>query len=266
MGVDLDYAPPEIAPAVELVGAGSRVDGRTLIDDVSLAVPRGSILAVTGLDGSGKSALLNLMSTLVRPSAGAVRLFGRDTEAVGEEGRRALRLEIGVVFEEGGLLDGFTVGENVELPLARRGLPRAELAARAERWLAELQMVAYRDYLPSQLSMGLTRRAALARALAAEPRLLICDEVTTGLDLPSILAFSRLFRRLRTQKGVTIVMTVADLAEIRRVADAVAVLQAGRLAFHGDLALLTERRLHDPVLRDLFDDESWSIVFPSGPP
>ena len=101
-------APPLAPPVVELVDAVSRVDGRTLIDQVSLTVRPGTLWAVTGLDGCGKSALLNLISTLVPPEAGTVRLFGQDTVAIGEKGRRALRLEIGVVFEQGALLDGFT--------------------------------------------------------------------------------------------------------------------------------------------------------------
>ncbi len=256
----MDTSPP---PAVEMIDAVLRFDGRTQINGITMSIPQRSILAVIGLDGSGKSALLNLMSTLKRPTSGKVCLFGKDTEAIGEDGRRALRLDIGVVFEEGGLLDGFTVGENVELPLARRGLSRAEMTRRADRWLTELQMTEFRDYLPSQLSLGLTRRAALARALAVEPRLLICDQVTTGVDLRAVLTFNRLFRRLRAENNVTIVLAVSDLSVIGWLADQVAVLKSGYLVCHSDLSLLTARRQQDPVLLDLFDDECWSFVFPS---
>ncbi|CAK0767575.1 ATP-binding cassette domain-containing protein [Gammaproteobacteria bacterium] len=253
-------------PVLELIDVVSHADGRVLIDGVSLSVVPGSLLAVTGLAGSGKSALLNLLSTLVRPNSGRVRLFGKDTEAIGEEGRRALRLDIGVVFEEGGLLDGFTVSENIELPLARRGVRPPELNRRAEQWLNQLQLSEYRDFVPHQLSMRLTRRVALARALATEPRLLICDEVTTGLDLQTVLTFNRLFNQLRTQQGTTIVLASSDLPEIARIADTIAVLHGGRLAFHGDLHLLTAQRLQDPILKEIFDDESWFTVFPSSRP
>jgi len=249
-------------PALELINVGSCTDGRTLIEGVSLSVEQGSLLTVTGPAGSGKSALLNILSTLVCPNTGKMRLFGKDIACVGEEGRRTLRLDIGVVFEEGGLLDGFTVSENVELPLARRGFRPPELTRRTEQWLNQFQLIEYRDFMPHQLSMRLTRRVALARALVTEPRLLICDEVTTGLDLQTILTFHRLFHHLRTQQGMTIVMASSDLFEISRISDSIALLTGGRLAFYGDLHCLTEQRLHDPVLKEIFDDESWFTVFP----
>ena len=249
-------------PAIELIDVVSRTEGRTLIDGVSLSLEAGTILGVTGLDGCGKSALLNLMSTLVPPSAGHVRLFGQDTLAIGIEGRRALRLQIGTVFEEGGLLEGFTVEENIELPLARRGLPREELIRRGEHWIAELELTACRDLMPYQLSTSMIRRAALARALATEPRLLICDEVTTGLDLRAILTFNRMLRRIRDQHGTTIVMALDDLVQMSRVADRVAVLDAGRLVFIGDLARLRDQCREDAVLRTIFDDEVWTTAFP----
>ncbi|MEI6557392.1 MAG: ATP-binding cassette domain-containing protein [Rhodospirillaceae bacterium] len=250
-------------PAIELVEAVSQTEGRTLIDGITLTLGAGRILGVTGLDGCGKSALLDLMSTLVQPRAGSIRLFGQDTEAIGESGRRRLRLEIGVVFEEGALLDGFTVAENMELPLARRGLAREEVALRIEHWLTELELTEHRDRMPYQLSTSLIRRTALARALVTGPKLLICDEVTTGLDLGAILAFTRMLRRLRAEQGTTIVLAVDDLAQLKRLADEVAVLNAGRLAFQGDFARLCDQRMEDPVLRAIFDDEVWSTAFPA---
>ncbi len=249
--------------AVELIEATSRVEGRTLIDSVTLAVEAGTILGVTGLDGCGKSALLNLMSTLVRPVSGQLLLFGQDTEEIGEPGRRALRLGIGVVFEEGALLDGFTVSENIELPLARHGLSRAELTERTELWMTALGLMAHRDLMPYQLSTSLTRRTALARALATRPRLLICDEVTTGLDLRAVLTFNHMLRRLRDEQGTTIILAVDGLTQIRRIADRVAVLHAGRLAFLGDIRQLCEHRKEDPLLQTIFDDEVWATSFPS---
>lgn len=248
---------------LELINVTSRINGRTLIDGVSLTVACGTFLVVTGLPGCGKSSLLNLLSTLVRPSSGTLRLFGIDSEAAGEKGRRDLRLDIGVVFEEGALLEGFTVAENVELPLARRGICAQELTQRTEYWLSQLQLIKYRDFMPYQLSLRLTRRVALARALVSEPRLLICDEVTTGLDLQTVLAFNRLFQPLRTRHRTTIVMGTSDLDEVARIADTIAVLNAGRLVFHGDLQQLSEQRLREPFLRKVFDDESWSVAFPS---
>ncbi len=253
-------------PAIELTGVTVRTEGRTRIDDVSLSVAAGSILGVTGLDGCGKSTLLSLMSTLIRPTEGHMRLFGEDTGEVGSAGRRELRLRIGAVFEEGALLEGLTVAENIELPLTRHELSKEELAERTEYWLAQLELTGYRDLLPYQLSTSLTRRTALARALAPEPRLLICDEVTTGLDLKAILTFNRMLRRLRDQHGTTIVLAVDDLAQMSRMADQVAVLDAGRLAFMGDLARLRAQCREDTVLRNIFDDDVWSTAFPAAAP
>ena len=253
-------------PAIELVDVSFRTEGRTRIDGVSLTVAAGVILGVTGLDGCGKSSLLNLMSTLSPPTEGRVRLFGQDTRDIGHDGRRALRLQISTVFEEGALLDGFTVAENIELPLARRGLSKEELAERVDHWVAMLELNDCRDLMPYQLSTSMTRRTALARALATEPRLLLCDEVTTGLDLRAILTFNRMLRGLRDAHGTTIVLAVDDLAQMSRMADQVAVLDAGRLAFMGDLASLRGRSKEDAVLMNIFDDEVWATAFPVAMP
>ncbi|MBI1206843.1 MAG: ATP-binding cassette domain-containing protein [Azospirillum sp.] len=263
--VDETVLPPPAA-TIEMIGVVSRIDRLTLIDGVTLALPPGRILAVTGPAGCGKSALLNLMSTLILPTVGDLRLFGQDTAAICEDGRRRLRLEIGMVFNEGGLLDGFTVAENIELPLVWRGMASIEVARRTESWLVEFQLTPYRDIMVRDLSVALVRRVALARALAPEPRLLICDELSIGLDLRAVRAFQRMFRRLRGENGTTIVLATNDLAEINVLADLVAVLDRGRLLFYGDTMHLRGQCAQDPILREIFDDESWSVYAPPGLP
>ncbi|CAK0760644.1 putative Uncharacterized ABC transporter ATP-binding protein HI_1087 [Azospirillaceae bacterium] len=240
--------------AIHLQDVTYRHDRRDLLSHISFEVFPGRILVVTGGDGCGKTVLLNIISTLFAPTSGRLRILGQDIETIDEEERSRLRLNIGVMFEEGGLLDGFSVQENMELPLARRGVSRDDMKSRAETWLDTLQLTEYRDYLPNQLSTGLIRRVGLARALVCRPSLLICDKPTSGLDFRTVSLFRRLFQSLRTEQGVTVVLATNDPWDIEHLADDVLVLDKGKPLYFGTPSSLRIRCKEDQALQSIFAD------------
>ena len=240
------------APIVEVVDVHTRFGRAVVHDGVTLSVRRGEIFAVAGASGSGKSTLLREMILLHRPDAGSIRVLGTDLRGVGEEEALALRRRWGVLFERGALFSSLTVAENVALPLqehTRLGLPLvAELAA-LKVALAGLPAAAAQKY-PAELSGGMRKRAALARAIALDPELLFLDEPTAGLDPLSASGFDELVRRLKELLGLTVLVITHDLDFLWRVADRVAFLVAGRVIGVGTMEELS--RLEDPLVREYF--------------
>ncbi len=239
-------------PIVEVSDVHTRFGRAVVHDGVSLAVRRGEIFAVAGASGCGKSTLLREMVLLHRPDAGSIRVLGTDLGAVGEDRALALRRRFGVMFERGALFSSLTVAENVALPLREHtclGEPLLSELAALKIALAGLPADAGTKY-PAELSGGMRKRAALARALALDPELLFLDEPTAGLDPLSANAFDELVRRLKELLGLTVLVITHDLDFLWRVADRVAFLVAGRVAGIGTMDELS--RLDEPLVREYF--------------
>ncbi len=195
---------------VELQGISrfyARPDGVVrALEGLSLDVERGDLVAVTGPSGSGKSTLLHVLGLLDTPSAGRYRLDGTDVSDLDDEARARLRnRRIGMVFQAFQLVPHLTVRENVELPLGYRGVARPERAARAGRALERVGLASRLAHRPDELSGGEQQRAAIARALVAEPDLLLADEPTGNLDEQSTQGILSLFREVH-RSGTTIVV------------------------------------------------------------
>ncbi|MDR1660968.1 MAG: ATP-binding cassette domain-containing protein [Azoarcus sp.] len=206
-------------------------------DRLDLAVRRGEVLAIVGGSGTGKSVLLRTIVGLNRPAAGAVYLFGQDLYALPAGERAALARRIGVLFQRGALFSSLTVAENVALPLIEHArLPPAEAAqlAALKIALAGLPPDAA-NKLPAELSGGMVKRAALARALALEPEILFLDEPTAGLDPIGAAAFDRLILTLRKALGLTVFLVTHDLDTLYAIADRIAVLANKRVLVSGVL-------------------------------
>ncbi len=204
---------------------------RVIHDGVDLDVCRGEVLALVGGSGSGKSTLMREMIMLHTPSGGSVKLF--DTDLIGISTARAqlLRRRFGVLFQQGALFSGLTVLENVGVPLqehTRLDDAAIDELARIKIAQAGLEPEAAPLY-PSELSGGMIKRAALARAMALDPELLFLDEPTSGLDPTSAGAFDELILKLKDLLGLTVLMVTHDLDSLWSVADRVAVLGDGRL-------------------------------------
>jgi len=211
---------------VEVRGLVNRFGAQVVHDGLDMTVERGEVFGIVGGSGSGKSVLLRSILGLQRPQAGQVRLQGRELTQLDPDQLRQIKATYGVTFQQGALFTSLTVLQNVQLPM----LEHLRLSARALEELALLKVrlvglsdEAARKY-PAQLSGGMIKRAALARALALDPTLLMLDEPTAGLDPISAAAFDELLMDLRPQLGLTVIMITHDLDTIFRTCNRVGVI------------------------------------------
>jgi len=227
--------------------------GRIIHDDISLDAYRGEVLALVGGSGSGKSTLMREMIMLQEPDAGSVMLFG--TELVGISDRKAfeLRRRFGVLFQQGALFSGLTVLENVGVPLREHtGLDEKTINALAMIKIVQVGLDPEAAQLyPSELSGGMIKRAALARAMVLDPELLFLDEPTSGLDPTSAGAFDELILKLKNLMGLTVLMVTHDLGSLWGVADRVAVLGDGKLQGVDTMEALS--RSTQPRIKEYFE-------------
>lgn len=208
-----------------------RTGGREVraLDGVDLSVPLGALVAVTGRSGSGKTTLLNLIGGLDRPDAGAVWVDGQRIDTLDDRGLTDLRRGvIGYVFQSFGLLGSLSAEENVELPLRIAGLPAGERARRTAAALEQVGLSARSRHRPDELSGGEQQRVAVARALAARPRLILADEPTAELDSANARAIFELLRSVVDRGDVAVVVATHDRT-LLDLATAVHELRDGRL-------------------------------------
>jgi ABC-type Fe3+/spermidine/putrescine transport system ATPase subunit len=216
------------APAVECRGVAVRLGGRLILDGLDLVVDPGRMVALLGASGAGKSTLLNALAGFVPIEGGEIlcdgRLMAGDGTWVPPERRR-----VGVVFQDYALWPHMTVRQIVAYPLVVRGVPRGEAVRRAETWLERLSLSGLAERRPDELSGGQQQRVGLARALIAEPRLLLCDEPTANLDAGLRAELPGEIRAELHQSGAAGVYVTHDPGEAFAVGDLVAVLDAGRI-------------------------------------
>jgi phospholipid/cholesterol/gamma-HCH transport system ATP-binding protein len=234
MAVDPDEA------VVEVSRLKMRFGERLVHEEIDLAVRRGEILAIVGGSGSGKTTLLREMALLLQPTSGEVRVLGRQISDLSDAQTAKVRREIGVLFQNGALFGGLSVLENVGFPLREHtGLSNATIDEIATLKLALVGLSPADGLLyPSQLSGGMRKRAALARAIALDPQLLFLDEPTSGLDPLSADAFDELVLELKAVLDPTLVLVTHDLDTLWRVADRVVLIGDGRLVAQGSMQAL----------------------------
>ncbi|MDR7376995.1 phospholipid/cholesterol/gamma-HCH transport system ATP-binding protein [Rhodoferax ferrireducens] len=245
--------PAEDGLVIEMRNVATRFGTHAVHTDVNLGIRKAEIFALIGGSGSGKSTLLREMVLLQRPSAGTVRVLGMDLRNIGDGDALALCRRWGVMFQHGGLFGALTVAENIGLPLREHTqLPPALIAEIAATKLAMVGLAPeVAAQYPAELSGGMLKRAALARALALDPELLFLDEPTAGLDPVSAAGVDALVLQLRGLFGLTIVMVTHDLDLLWQVADRVAVLAQGTVQAIGSMAELSQ--LDNPLIRPFFD-------------
>ncbi|MGA7982912.1 MAG: ATP-binding cassette domain-containing protein [Chromatiaceae bacterium] len=237
---------------VEVRGLRSAFGATCVHEDLNLTVRRGEIMALVGASGAGKSVLLREIILLLRPAAGSVHLFGEPASGLDEAEANRLRRRIGIMFQQGALFSSLTVEENVAVPLREQtDLPEPLIReiARLKIVLAGLSPDAAVKY-PRELSGGMLKRAALARALAMDPDLLVLDEPGSGLDPVSANALDELILHLHESLGLTVLMATHDLDTLWRVAHRVAFLGEKRVLGTGTMAELS--RAEHPLLREYF--------------
>ncbi len=222
------------APYIRCRGLEKAFGTKRVLRGLSLDVMAGETLVVLGGSGSGKSVLLKHMNGLIRPDAGSVEVDGVSLAELDEDGLVPVRRQVAMLFQQGALFDSLSVGENIAYPLREHGtVPPAEMPAKIREVLARVGLESTERLLPAELSGGMRKRAALARALVLAPRALLYDEPTTGLDPVVGAKINHLIRDLQQHLGVTSVVVTHDLASAFFVADRIAFLHEGTIRFTG---------------------------------
>ncbi|HWS75523.1 MAG TPA: ATP-binding cassette domain-containing protein [Quisquiliibacterium sp.] len=237
---------------IEVEDLRTRIGSQTIHDGVTFRVRRGELAALIGGSGTGKTVLLRELIGLLRPSGGRVRLLGTDVWAATEPALRDLRRRFGMMFQEGALFSSLDVAANVATPLREHTdlpAPMIDALVGLRIALAGLPPDAARK-MPSVLSGGMKKRAAIARALALEPELLFLDEPTSGLDPITARSLDRLLRFLCDDLGITVLVVTHDLDTVLGIADRVIALGKGRVVADGTLDEV--RAVDDPWIRDWF--------------
>jgi D-methionine transport system ATP-binding protein len=243
--------PPPLAgaPLVRLAGVSKRFGTLQALADIALDVAQSEILGIIGRSGAGKSTLIRCLNGLERPDAGRVEIEGRDIARLGERALQPVRRRIGMIFQHFNLLSARTVEQNIALPLKIAGQPRTRRQARVAELLELVGLVDKARAYPAQLSGGQKQRVGIARALAANPVLLLSDEATSALDPETTLSILDLLRDINRRLGLTIVLITHEMSVIRSIADRVVVLEDGRVIETGPVWRVFARPQADSTRR-----------------
>jgi phospholipid/cholesterol/gamma-HCH transport system ATP-binding protein len=218
-------------PIIEIIGLKNNLGGQWIHQDVNLTVYKGEIIAIIGGSGSGKTTILRSILMLLQPTAGEIRVFGENIHDLDEQAAQLIQRRWGVLFQQSALFSALTVLENIQFPmheLTPLDKTFTEKLALLKLALVGLPMSAANKF-PSELSGGMQRRAAAARAIAMDPELLFLDEPTSGLDPLSAKRFDELIIFLRDSLNLTIVMVSHDIESLKRTTDRVAFVGEGKI-------------------------------------
>ncbi len=240
-------------PPIFIEGVKKSFGQQVVLDGVTFRVAKGETLAVLGRSGSGKSVLLRLMIGLQKPDAGSVRIDGQEIATLDSDSLVAIRKKMGFLFQQSALYDSLTVGENVAFPLARHTqLSAADCTLKARDLLKSVGMENELDKLPSDISGGMQKRVGLARALALDPEILLCDEPTAGLDPITASEIGRLIVDMQKQRQVTTIVVTHDLRGAKLFANRLMLINDGKTVAEGDYASFENNP--DPFVSRFFEE------------
>jgi phospholipid/cholesterol/gamma-HCH transport system ATP-binding protein len=223
-------------PAIEFTDVSISFSGRPILEEVSFSIDKGQTLCILGRSGVGKSVALRILMGFLKPDSGSVRVDGKEITNLSEDGMQAVRKHITMVFQNGALFDSLTVRENVAFPLRERGgLDESQVQQVVERLLGLVGAEDVENLLPASLSTGRRRAVAIARALAAQPEVVLYDEPTTMVDPIIARRLGGIIQRLKHQLGFTSIVVTHDMRFAERLADIVLFLHQGRAHFFGML-------------------------------
>jgi len=240
--------------AIEVRDLVARYGEREVLKGINLDIPKGEVRVILGGSGCGKSTLLKHLIGLYRPYAGTVRLLGTDLGAADEPEREKVMERIGMLFQGGALLNSLSLTDNVALPLRQRTqLPEPVILETVRMKLALVGLGHAAEFKPLQLSGGMKKRAALARAMALDPEVLFCDEPSAGLDPITSAELDQLLLGLRDRFGMALVVVTHELASIEAIADRVTMLDQGKVIAEGPLREV--KQSDHPMVRAFFGRE-----------
>jgi len=244
----------EFAPFIEFQDVYKSFGDRQILNGVSFKVKPGETFAILGPSGIGKTVTLTHIVGLLKPDSGRILVEGQDITDFGERQLAEIRKKVQLVFQSGALFDSMTVAENIAFPLNDIGISNAEIERRVQEKLHMVEIEDLADMLPSELSTGMKRAVAIARALAVEPKSILYDEPTTMVDPLMSQTINNLIRKMQTKLGLTQVVVTHDIANCaEKVADRAALIDGGKFVFIGTIKELyasTNPVVHEFVHED----------------
>lgn len=244
---------PAPRAAIELVGVHKSFDGQSVLRGVDLVVREGSTCVLLGVSGSGKTVLMKHVDGLLTPDQGQVLVEGEDLARLDAAGLGRVRRKLGILFQGGALFDSLSVEDNVAFPLRERlGLPEREVLSRVRRVLTWVGLEEASALLPAELSGGMLKRAAFARAIVMEPRILLYDDPTAGLDPLKTQSVVEVILTGRQQLNATSLVITPDVATAFQVGDSLALLHEGRIVEHSSPTVFRESQ--HPTVRAFLHD------------
>lgn len=230
---------PALPVVIEVRDLVTHYGTRRILNGVSVDIVEGEIMVIMGGSGSGKSTFLRHLMALQRPTSGSIKILGKDVWKLSQKDLFDLRKKLGVTFQGGALFSSMTVGENIMLPLYEHTkLDRKTMEIMARMKLEVVDLAGFEDLMPSELSGGMIKRAAVARAIVMDPRILFFDEPSAGLDPVVSSQLDDMILRLRDAMGMTICVVTHELESAFKIADRVTVLDRGDILFVGTVAEL----------------------------
>ncbi len=259
--------PERADPLVEIADLHFAYGERAVLRGVDLAIPRGKVVAILGVSGCGKTTLLRHVGGQLRPARGHVRFDGQVVHELGNDALYAMRRKMGMMFQVSGLFSDLSVFDNIAYPMREHtDLPEDVIRDLVLMKLHAVGLRGARDLATGELSGGMERRVALARAIALDPTLIMYDEPFAGLDPISLNTIANLIRRLNDALGLTSIVVTYDVSESLKVADYVYFLHEGRVVAHGEAAGMADS--DDPFVRQFVHarpDGPVAFQYPSAP-
>jgi phospholipid/cholesterol/gamma-HCH transport system ATP-binding protein len=248
-----------VAPYIAFENVSMSFGDFVVLNDVSFFVNPGETLCILGRSGVGKSVALRIVMGFLKPDSGTVLVAGQDIAGMSEREMQEVRCKVTMVFQNGALFDSITVGENVAFPLRERGDMEEDQILQVVKGLLEMVGVAGMDnVLPSELSTGMKRSVAIARALAAQPAAVLYDEPTTMVDPRMAHLLGNLIQRLKMQIHLTSIVVTHDMRFAEKLADRLVFLHEGMVRFFGTTEEM--RASEDPILQEFFSRDE--LVLP----
>ncbi len=241
-------------PFIQIAGLHKRFGKQEVLRGVDIAFEEGKISVIIGKSGTGKSVLIKHVIGILRPDAGYIRYKGRNTHELKDLELIEMRKDFGYLFQDAALFDSLTVAENIAFPLEEflRWNDRKKISARVAELLSWVELPGIEHKYPSELSGGMRKRVGLARALAVQPKTVLFDEPTTGLDPVLAQSIDELIVKVNRELGITCIVISHDIAAAFRIAYRIAFLYDGKIEFYGTPEEATHSK--HPVLRQFIDN------------